>query len=137
MGKNKGAFQCAADSDPKIRYMWNDSTPNIGDKGDADNVAASYIPTSPEIVCGKCRSVVDIRASPARNDKLAIIIACRDKNCSRIHVDGVDRWAAWEQLDLSLDEHSNWTAEELKADDFRIRRRRRLRAGELRCSGKK
>ena len=42
MGKNKGVYQCPTDTDPRIRYKWNDSMSGLGDNGDADNVPGSY-----------------------------------------------------------------------------------------------
>lgn len=42
MNKNKGAFLCPADPEPKIRFKWNDTMSNLPDVPDADNVAGSY-----------------------------------------------------------------------------------------------
>ena len=42
MKGNKAVFRCAADDSDVLRYTWNDATPNLPDKPDADNVAASY-----------------------------------------------------------------------------------------------
>jgi prepilin-type N-terminal cleavage/methylation domain-containing protein/prepilin-type processing-associated H-X9-DG protein len=42
MKGNKAVFRCSADESDVVRYQWNDAMPNLPDKPDADNVAASY-----------------------------------------------------------------------------------------------
>ncbi len=42
VSRNKAVFQCPTDTDPKIRYAWNDSNGTLGEPGSADNVPASY-----------------------------------------------------------------------------------------------
>ena len=43
LNKSKGPFQCPSDTEARNRYMWNDTMTNLGgEKGDADNFAASY-----------------------------------------------------------------------------------------------
>ncbi|HYO11063.1 MAG TPA: prepilin-type N-terminal cleavage/methylation domain-containing protein [Tepidisphaeraceae bacterium] len=42
MNKNKGVFLCPGDTSDIVRYTWNDTMPNLPDKPDSDNVAASY-----------------------------------------------------------------------------------------------
>lgn len=42
LNRNKAVFNCPTDTEPKIRFRWNDTLANLPDVADADNVAGSY-----------------------------------------------------------------------------------------------